>query len=859
MACAGEDASGWRSQRASIEASLAVGALEHAWREVERAERSRRAGSKADRGAEIDLRILRAEVLLKRLAHDTDSGVRERLGRLFVPLPRGEARAVPGSRPDDPGECTAQEIGLLRTWTHLNPPVSKHRLRIDLLHAELLLVRGADEEALCFLEQAVHDRAPVARAGRAHLLAGQAATLSGRVGPAELHLTRALACSESSRRMSRSAAIRLRAEAFFSLAALAARRGLLRTALGRLQAALDIELEHGMVAEAVSTRLSSGWVLLHMGLWREAGETLARAAGTAAALGLWRREVAARLALARTEAARGDHEAARRSNLLAVLLARRRGAAVPLVEALAALSLAHLHLRRHERARRAFSRAETLAGRIDPPAGLRALLAWTAAHHHLARGELELAESRARAATATARGAAGVAEPAAWAQGHRLLGEILLTQGRWEAAVQELSAARTAAGRQGEVGEQAIAEIALAKAILASRPEEHQRVDALRMRRQAIARLVAAGLPPGAIDAVCPAPVILRTRTALTVRRQRGSGARAHASSAEGPERWERFGIITRHAALHAELLHLEHVAPTQLPVLIHGETGSGKEMVAGALHQMSGRPGRFVVFNAATGQNDLFEAELFGHRRGAFTGAHRDRSGLLAQAEGGTLFLDEIADLQPPAQAALLRFLDTGEVRPVGSDEVHRVDTRIVAASLRSLRREVARGRFRQDLFFRLAGAEFQLQPLRARPEDILPLVAHFARRRGVVPEELDALLVDGLGTRLLTYGWPGNVRQLSHWVDQFAALMRSEVPREQMWAILERPLISRGGVDRLGEDAGPGGRGDASLPAREDLVRLLTLHRGNISAVARDLQTYRTHIYRLLRRLGIDARNPR
>ena len=259
------------------------------------------------------------------------------------------------------------------------------------------------------------------------------------------------------------------------------------------------------------------------------------------------------------------------------------------------------------------------------------------------------------------------------------------------------------------------------------------------------------------------------------------------------------------------------------------------------------------VVFNAATCTSELFEAELFGHRRGAFTGAHRDREGLIAQAHGGTLFLDEAAELGPVAQAILLRFLDCGEVRPVGADAPRTIRTRIVAATHRHLNELVACGRFRQDLYFRLAGTEIHIPPLRARREDVLALTRHFAHERGIPIAVLERFLAAGFGERLRRYPWPGNVRQLRHLMDHLAALLGAGAPEREIQRAVDRALSI---AERASSSAPVRSAGGPEMReiSRETLLELLKRHGGNISHIARELQTYRTHVYRLLRKRGID-----
>ncbi len=223
-----------------------------------------------------------------------------------------------------------------------------------------------------------------------------------------------------------------------------------------------------------------------------------------------------------------------------------------------------------------------------------------------------------------------------------------------------------------------------------------------------------------------------------------------------------------------AEVCNLARkAASTDLPVLIEGETGTGKELMARAIHLFSQRHKLlFMAENCASIGDDLLQSELFGHRRGAFTGATTDRLGLLLAADGGTVFLDEISEISHAMQVSLLRFLQEGEIRALGSDQSRRTNVRVIAASNRPLRTLVAEGKFRQDLYYRLRGFELRIPPLRERREDIPALVTHMldkyagalARRvAGVTPEAM---------ARLTAYGFPGNVRELENEVRRMIAL---------------------------------------------------------------------------------------
>ncbi|HVI75972.1 MAG TPA: sigma-54 dependent transcriptional regulator [Anaeromyxobacteraceae bacterium] len=276
-------------------------------------------------------------------------------------------------------------------------------------------------------------------------------------------------------------------------------------------------------------------------------------------------------------------------------------------------------------------------------------------------------------------------------------------------------------------------------------------------------------------------------------------------------ERFSPAGFVARSAALRAALDVVERIAPTDVPVLITGETGTGKGLIARTLHALSPRSGaRFVTVNCAALPEALLESELFGHVKGAFTGATQDRPGLFAEAEGGTLLLDEIGEMPVALQAKLLHVLESGAVRAVGASRERHVDVRIVAATHRDLRRRVREGTFREDLLYRLDVVPVNLPPLRERQEDIPPLVDRFlaAARARYPTAVVERFSPEALG-RLLEHGWPGNVRELAHVVERTVLLCR----RPEVSAADLPPL-----EDDRGRPVGPlGGAGDAVLPVRE------------------------------------------
>ncbi len=288
-------------------------------------------------------------------------------------------------------------------------------------------------------------------------------------------------------------------------------------------------------------------------------------------------------------------------------------------------------------------------------------------------------------------------------------------------------------------------------------------------------------------------------------------------------------------SALRREILRF---APVDLPVLVLGESGTGKELVARALHAASGRAGGFAAVNCAAMPASLMEAELFGAKRGAFTGLDHDRLGLVRSADGGTLFLDEIGDMPLEAQAKLLRVLDTRLVTPLGSHLQIPVDLRIVSATHRPLLDLVAQQRFRTDLYARLAAHTIELSPLRERKEDIVPLVEHFLRGDAPRPTVAPRFMIG-----LLRYDWPLNVRELH------AAIRRAVVLADQ-GALDERHLPPAvHALTRIKREDAPASRPRTHAPSQAELRTLLHKHAGNVAAVARELGKDRAQIHRWLK----------
>jgi len=303
-------------------------------------------------------------------------------------------------------------------------------------------------------------------------------------------------------------------------------------------------------------------------------------------------------------------------------------------------------------------------------------------------------------------------------------------------------------------------------------------------------------------------------------------------------------GIVGSGPAMCALSELVRRVAPTGSMVLVEGETGTGKELVARAVHALSGRGGAFVPLNCGTISPELLESELFGHVKGAFTGAHSGREGLFTYANGGTLFLDEIAEMPLPMQAKLLRAVEEKRVRAVGADREVTVDVRLIAATNRHLESAVREGRFREDLFFRLNVLSIKVPPLRDRVEDVAELAEHFSHRLseelGVPPLPLNADDVE----RMQRYPWPGNVRELKNVIER--SLLLGRQPGDCFPALA--PGSAADGAAAPG-DATPVDWTLAEVE-RHHMLRVLEDAAGNKSAAARRLGVSRKTLERKIKR---------
>jgi DNA-binding NtrC family response regulator len=324
------------------------------------------------------------------------------------------------------------------------------------------------------------------------------------------------------------------------------------------------------------------------------------------------------------------------------------------------------------------------------------------------------------------------------------------------------------------------------------------------------------------------------------------------------PSAEPRFGeLVGMSPAMREVFAVLERVSPTDLTVLVTGETGTGKELASRAVHERSLRArGPFVVFDCGAAPANLVESELFGHQKGAFTGAVEARAGVFEVADGGTIFLDEIGELPLELQPKLLRVLERREVRRIGANHAKPVDVRIVAATNRRLREEVAAGRFREDLYYRLAVVELTLPPVRERREDLPVLVAHLIGRanrgsvRGIAPAVRELFA---------SYAWPGNVRELANVIERALPFCDGEtISLEALPDALRaaKPTLAPPQLDvaRIGARPFKDAKDEViDLFERQYVIDLIDRHGGNISRAARTADMDRKSIARLMRKHGL------
>jgi len=779
---------------------------------------------------------------------------------------------------------------------------------------------GAYEEArrwLATIDPQVASSASSCTRARVALLAGHIEAVAGREHEAETHGLHAVELAGEA------GSEALRGDAYALLAIVARRRGALAEANSLYAQASRLYWQCGNLSGHASVLLNRAWAVGLIGLLPSSVRLFEEAQHQANLLGRETTDHLARLGLGWVALRGGEFRAARRRLLPLWRAARRRGRARD--EALALGYLAELYLLsgRLRLARAAQTQAQRLALRLAPRGDLgisahlrRALLAHAA-------GEPAAAQQAAREAVALAR-AGGLR----WeeAQGLRLRGQALAHLDRREEARGALRRAHEILVGMGEQLERGLVEVWLAAldpraAAQASPPEP--KLEAGISSAARFWRSHALLAPPAALRSGTPAPPHRPTdmlagaggatgnRDAASLGSRAGTGSDTAGDSAavgpradgtaerhprrrpprrtELPPPWCDLGFVSRAPRLLEALRQVEVFAPSQIPILILGETGTGKDLVARAIHALSGHAGRYVPVNCAAARKDLFVAELFGARRGAYTGAVRDRRGLIEEAADGTLFFDEVGDLESEAQGYLLRFLDSGEVRALGETRNRRVQARVVAATCLDLGERVAAGLFRPDLFGRLAGLVVHIPPLRERPEDI-PLIARALwLREGGGTHECERFLQPPVSEVLAGWSWPGNVRELRHTIARAMLVTQAhgvEAARRSLphgFQALGAPggsgSAARGGpwpstrppwqppvegvrgvaVERAPDaDLVPGSAAARARRPRsrtrwdgEELRRVLAQSDGRIALAARALGISRSHAYRLYRRL--------
>ena len=315
----------------------------------------------------------------------------------------------------------------------------------------------------------------------------------------------------------------------------------------------------------------------------------------------------------------------------------------------------------------------------------------------------------------------------------------------------------------------------------------------------------------------------------------------------------ERFGIIGTSAGVRQALDRVRQVAGTNITVLIEGESGVGKELFAKAIHHLSQRRHKqMLIVNCGAIPEGLIESELFGNEKGAYTGAVEKRSGYFEEADGSTIFLDEIGEMPLTAQVRLLRVLETGEFSRVGSSAILKADVRVIAATNKDLAKEVERGRFREDLYYRLSTVILHIPPLRERREDILPLFEHFEHRFAQKYDSSSPRLDASARDLLLRYRWPGNIRELRNVAEQAVVLMRGEsIGAEELRPYLRGVSASGTGTSLVpvrGRDESESGA--ENFRERELLYRALVELRGEVG----DMKEQVALLARLLRDMASD-----
>lgn len=735
-----------------------------------------------------------------------------------------------------------------------------------LAHADLHAGRAADARTrLEQVEASAAADAPVRI--RAALLRGRLEVMAGNAGRAEEWGLRAVD------RATTLGSDGHRGDGYALLAILARQRGALGEANALYASAEQAYWRAGLLSGQLTVKLNRAWCLGLLGLHADARRLFVEvvegahredraATGVRGELGLgWLCLRAGRLGEARRRLLRVWLSARR-------LQLRREG-----LLALEYLSETHVLMERPGPAATALRLARRAAARLPRGGDVDCELELKTALLALYRGEIEASLGAARRAVRHAQRRELTWE---WAQGWRLIGMAYVRRRQRREARQAFERAVRLYDQMGERIESGCARAHLAS--LAKNAGDRSRhalrgwdgEDLLGPLRFWLAHPL---LGPGGWSAA-------RERNPRVREQIAGSGPTPATVSphpdddpepdALAPARpmWDDLGLRTRTPEVLTSLHLAETYAPGALPALILGETGTGKDLIAQGLHALSGRSGAYVPVNCAAAQRELFLAELFGARRGAYTGATETRMGLVDAARDGTLFLDEVADLDADAQGYLLRFLDSGEVRPLGAEQSHRVETRVVAATCRDLQRLQEEGRFRRDLYARLAALVIQLPPLRRRGSDLRLLAEMLWRRAGGDPAGFAAVFSRAILARLAEQAWPGNVRELRQLVERAHLFYRRHGAPAAVEHLESAPVggpASPIPMHSPSASRSPSGSrspcasrssSEAALPAdprwpAERLVAALTEAGGSVPGAARILGISRSHAYRLFRRL--------
>ncbi len=578
--------------------------------------------------------------------------------------------------------------------------------------------------------------------------------------------------------------------------------------------------------------LNRASLLLELGLLHESEELFSDAHRSAVTIGKGMTDLRARIGLGIVSARRGQHHRARQLLLPAWREARRSG--LRREEALALEYLAEAGLlssrwqRRLTQTRVALHLCSKAAFRLAPQGDIALEITIKEAMFQFAQGKRTDAMKTARRASKHAR---RIGMPLEEAQALRVLGTILAHAGRCHEARRAFEQAHALLVGIGEHLERRVVEawLDVLDAYLQAHDSRGPSHESTRPTGRALHSACAAedrrdapldGLRhwmdhplvgpscwPGRFSLSQLAPHCGETHPQAGEHTPEANEPAACSDSTLHPL-WSALGLVTRTPVLVETLRLAETYAPEKIPILILGDTGTGKDLLAKGIHALSGRTGGYVPVNCAAAQSELFAAELFGARKGAYTGAVEHRQGLIREAQGGTLFFDEVADLEREAQGYLLRFLDSGEIRPLGETRHVCVETRIVAATCRDLRGLAAQGRFRKDLYARLAALVLRVPTLRERREDLELLIDMLWTRLGGANSEYRSIFTADVLEELSQRPWPGNVRDLRHVVARAIPLARARGPAAAIEDVLRR----------AGREWLPGGHGDVASPAAAD-----------------------------------------